>query len=194
MRVSSALAGFVAAGAGLATGVVGYQNSAAIPDVPELQSSPVVAAGKPLPDAPPRIRTELADCVAPAELEDGVCVTRVVKQVPAPAPEAEAVEQPVTAAPAPAAPPVAAAAPPAPALPAQEHCDDSGSDPEDAEEAAEEREEAEEEAAEDAEEAAEEREEAEEEAAEDTAEEAEEREDAAEDAGDEGDSGSEADC
>lgn len=191
MRVSSALAAFVAAGAGLATGVVGYQNSAAIPEVPAQDVSPVVAVGKPLPDAPPRIRTQLADCVPPAELEGGVCVTRVVERVPAPAPEAEVVAQPVAAAPAPAAPPVAVAAPPAPAAP-QAHCDDGGSDHEDAEEAAEEREEAKEEAAEEAEDAAEDREDSAEDR-EDAAEDAQdEREDAAEEAGDH--SGSEADC
>lgn len=148
MRVSSTLVGFAGAVAGMAAAVVSYQSTAVVDEAPEHTSIAVPAVGRPLPDPPPRIRTTLAECVPPAKLEDGACVTHVVQKVPV------AAAQPVAAVPPPAPPP----APPsvaAPAVAERETPDDS--------EAAEEAEERAEEAAEEAEDRAEERAEAREE-------------------------------
>ena len=115
MRISSALVALVGATAGVATGVTTYQSSAEVPP-PAYDDGPVLAVGQPLPAAPPQVKHVLADCVAPAVLQGGVCVTTVTKTVPAPAPKPD--PQPAAEAPAPAAPAAPAPAPAAPAAPA----------------------------------------------------------------------------
>jgi hypothetical protein len=113
MRISSALVAIVGATAGVATGVTTYQSSAEVPP-PAYDDGPVLSVGQPLPGPPAQVKHRLADCVAPAVLQDGACVTTVVKNVPAPASETE--PQPAAPAPAPAAPaPAPAPAAPAPA-------------------------------------------------------------------------------
>lgn len=127
MRISSALVALVGATAGMATGVATYQSSAEVTP-PDHDDSPVLAVGQPLPAPPPQVETVLADCVAPAVLRGGACVTTEVRQVPAPgskgdkAPQAEPAAQSPQPAPAeapakPSAPKPAAPAP-APATPA----------------------------------------------------------------------------
>lgn len=112
MRISAALLALVGAAAGTATGVTTYQSSAEVSD-PAYVDGPVLAVGQPLPGPPPQVRRVLAECVAPAVLQGGECVTTVVKTVPA-EPKAD---KPEAAAPAPSAPAPAPAAP-APAAPA----------------------------------------------------------------------------
>lgn len=111
MRISAALLALVGAAAGTATGVTTYQTSAEVSDA-AYDDGPVLSVGQPLPGPPPRVQRVLADCVAPAVLQGGECVTTVVKTVPA-EPKAD---RPEAAAPAPSAPAPAPAAPaPAPA-------------------------------------------------------------------------------
>lgn len=109
MRIPSALVALVGAAAGVATGVTTYQSSAEVAPSPHYADSPVLAVGQPLPAAPPQVKHVKADCVAPAVLQGGECVTTVYEPAPAPAPEPK---------PAPAPAPAAPAAPPAPAAPA----------------------------------------------------------------------------
>ena len=115
MRISSALVALVGATAGVATGVTTYQSSAEVPP-PAYDDGPVLAVGQPLPGPPPQVKHRLADCVAPAVLHGGACVTTVTRTVPAPEPKTE--PQPAAEAPAPAAPAAAAPAPAAPPAPA----------------------------------------------------------------------------
>jgi hypothetical protein len=103
MRMSSALVAFAGAAAGVVGGVSTYHSSAAVTTAPDHTGSPVLAVGRPLPAAPARVERRKADCVAPAVLERGVCVTHVVKAVAAP---------PAPAAPTPATPAHEAAAAP----------------------------------------------------------------------------------
>ena len=113
MRISSALVALVGATAGVATGVTTYQSSAEVPP-PAYDDGPVLAVGQPMPGPPPQVKHVLADCVAPAVLQGGACVTTVTKTVPAPEPKTK----PAAEAPAPAAPAAPAPAPAAPAAPA----------------------------------------------------------------------------
>lgn len=118
MRISAALLALVGAAAGTATGVTTYQSSAEVSDH-AYDDAPVLAVGQPLPGPPPQVQRVLADCVAPAVLQDGACVTTVVKTVPAEEPKADKpgddAPAPSGEAPAPAAPAPAAPAPAAPA-------------------------------------------------------------------------------
>jgi hypothetical protein len=121
MRISSALVALVGATAGVATGVTSYQSSAEVPP-PAYDDGPVLAVGQPLPAAPPQVKHAPADCVAPAVLQGGACVTTVTKTVPAPAPKADpqpAAEAPAAAPAAPAQAPAAPAPEPAADAPAQ---------------------------------------------------------------------------
>ena len=77
MRISSALVALVGATAGVATGVTTYQSSAEVPP-PAYDDGPVLAVGQPLPGPPAQVMRQLADCVAPAVLQGGACVTTVV--------------------------------------------------------------------------------------------------------------------
>lgn len=80
MRVSSALAGFIGVGAGLAAAAVGFQSSSAVTGPPHHESA-VAAVGRPLPAAPPQIRVRLAHCAPRARLVHGACVTHVERTV-----------------------------------------------------------------------------------------------------------------
>lgn len=80
MRVSSALAGFIGVGAGLAAAAVGFQSSSAVTGPPHHESA-VAAVGRPLPAAPPQIRVKLAHCAPRAKLVHGACVTHVERTV-----------------------------------------------------------------------------------------------------------------
>ncbi len=118
MRISAALLALVGAAAGTATGVTTYQSSAEVSD-PAYADGPVLAVGQPLPGPPPQVQRVLADCVAPAVLQGGECVTTMVKTVPAePKADKPGTDAPAPAAKAPAAPAPAATAPAAPAAPA----------------------------------------------------------------------------
>ena len=117
MRISAALLALVGAAAGTATGVTTYQSSAEVSD-PAFDEGPVLAVGQPLPGPPPQVQRVLAECVAPAVLQGGECVTTVVKTVPA-EPKAEQARsgrvRPVGSCPGSGGPAPAAPAAPAPA-------------------------------------------------------------------------------
>ncbi len=105
MRVSTTVLGLVGALAGTAAAVAGYQHTAAIDAVAPQPRAAVVAVGRPLPAAPPRVRVRLAPCQRPARLVRGACVTTVTRT--------QVVIDPAPALPAavPAAPAVRPAAP-----------------------------------------------------------------------------------
>ena len=81
MRVLTLLGTTIGAVGGLAAAVVSYQSTSVAADRPEQDPSAVVAVGRPLPAAPPRVRVTTAPCERPAVLRDGVCVTVVTRTV-----------------------------------------------------------------------------------------------------------------